>query len=202
MAYFPFFADIEDRRFLIIGGGRIALQKVQALLPFAPDITVAAPEICLELQTVPGIRLLRTGWQESLADSAEIIIAATDDAALNHSIASFCRERHIPVNSVDCRPDCDFIFPALVKDGPLTIGISTAGASPSAAKYLKKQIRSSIPESFGDILEGLAALRPMVINTVPAADRAEAFRRLFEESLAAGRPLGDDEAKELLSSIF
>ncbi|MBQ3107746.1 MAG: uroporphyrinogen-III C-methyltransferase [Firmicutes bacterium] len=215
MAHFPFFVDISGKPGLILGGGKIALRKIEKLLPYGPSLTVCAPDFLPELQTLaalsaspaiftkdsasdaeaistaeaaaaPALQLLSRPFGEDLLESTPaFVIAATDDRALNRRIATLCKEKSIPVNAVDDKDACSFIFPALVKDGDLSIGISTGGASPSAAVWLKQQISALIPDGFASLLENLAALRPQVKDSIPdEAARASCLQDAFRAALS------------------
>ena len=200
MGYFPFFIDIADKAGLIVGGGPVALRKVEKLLPFQPRLTVAAPEILPEMAQFPTVTLLRQPFAPALLAEKDFVIAATADMALNHTISRLCQTQRIPVNVVDDKDSCTFLFPALVQQGPLTVGISTAGASPSAAVYIKEQLQGLLPETFGAILEQLAALRPRVLAEIPQENRRSAlFAALFSACMERGRPLTDGELAALLS---
>ena len=184
MSYFPFFMEMEGRPGLIVGGGTVACRKVEKLLPYGPRLTVVAPEIAPEIAAVKGLTLLRRPFcPEDLEGMAFVISAAPP---VNRQVAELCRERHLPVNVVDNRELCSFLFPALVKRGSLSVGISTGGASPTAAIYLKEQIAALLPENFEELLAFLDSLRPMLKVEIPEeARRSKAFSRLFRSCMAA-----------------
>lgn len=199
MAYFPFFMDISAGDGLIVGGGTVALRKIEKLLPYGPRLTVCAPDFLPEIEAVSGLTLLRQSFEPSMVDGKLFVIAATNDNALNSQISILCREKHIPVNVVDDRENCTFLFPALVKRGPLSIGISTGGASPSAAIYWKKHIDQLIPQNAGELLDYLDSLRETVKETIPEEKaRAAVFSALFRACLEDGWPLSDDTLDRLL----
>lgn len=197
MSYFPFFMEMEGRPGLIVGGGTVACRKVEKLLPYGPRLTVVAPEIAPEIAAVKGLTLLRRPFRpEDLEGMAFVISAAPP---VNRQVAELCRERHLPVNVVDDRELCTFLFPALVKRGSLSVGISTGGASPTAAIYLKEQIAALLPENFEELLAFLDSLRPMLKAEIPEeARRAKAFSRLFRSCMAAERPLTSQEVRAIL----
>ncbi len=130
MAYFPFFIDLEQKEGLIVGGGRVALGKARRLLPYGPRLTVAAPQIFPDFYELEGIALLEEPFVPEILDGKCFVIAATGDVPLDRRIARLCRERDILVNVVGDREACTFLFPALVKRGDLSIGISTGGPTP------------------------------------------------------------------------
>ena len=73
-----------------------------------------------------------------------MVIAATDDRETNHTVAALCREKNIPENVADDPAACTFLFPALVQQGEFSAGISTGGASPTAAAYFKDRLRREL----------------------------------------------------------
>ena len=113
-------------------------------------------------------------------------------------IEALCRERGILVNAVDDRDACTFLFPAMVRRGALTVGASTAGASPSAAVWVKERVDGLLPEDFGELLDYLASLRPLVRERVPEARRAGVFARLFSGCMEKGFPLGEKALAAIL----
>lgn len=198
MAYFPFFMDLAGREGLIVGGGAVAARKAEKLLPFGPRLTVAAPEILPELEALPGLTLVRRAFEPAMLEGKFFVIAAADHREANREIAALCRARGILVNAVDDREACTFLFPALARRGELTVGVSTAGASPSAAVWVKERVEEAVPEDFGDLLEYLASLRPRVRERVPEERRAGAFSRLFALCLEGGFPLEEGALEAVL----
>ena len=198
MAYFPFFADIEDRSVLIVGGGTVALRKAEKLLPYGPRISVLSPEHLPELEALP-VELIKGTFQESVLEGCDFVISATDDGEINSLVSKLCREKHIPVNVVDDIEQCSFIFPSLIKKGKLSIGISTQGASPSTAVWLKEKINSLLPEALPEILDFLDESRPLVKESfVNGHERAEVFKSLFELCMLKGRAATVPEAEEII----
>lgn len=194
MGYFPFFIQLQNVPGLIVGGGTVALRKAEKLLPYGPKITVVAPEINPELAGLPGLTLARRPFRPEDVEGMSFVIAASGDAALNRQVARLCRERGIPVNVVDDKEACSFLFPALVKRGELSVGISTGGSSPTAAIWLKEQIAQLLPEGLEDILAWLEEQRPLLKARWPEERaRARGFASLFAACLEVGRPLTEEE---------
>lgn len=203
MSCFPFFVELNEKQGLIVGGGVTALRKIQKLLPYGPMLTVAAPEIHREIERLPELKLLRQSFDPTLLEGNDFVIAATDDAPLNRKIADLCRQRGILVNVVDSRADCTFLFPALVKRGELTVGISTGGASPSAAVWLKEQIGALVPDNMEEILNYLERQRSSVRTMFPEeARRGAVLKELFLTCMERKRPLGEEETAELLKRFM
>lgn len=199
MAYFPFFMDLSGAAGLIVGGGTVALRKIEKLLPFGPSLTVVAPEILPKIRNIPGLRLCQRPFEtEDIREGLAFVIAATNDREENHRIVALCQEHRIPVNTVDDPKACTFLFPALVQKGKLTVGISTAGASPTAAVRLKQQIAERIPENYGEILDFLEEKRPEIKENVPEKEQGRALRRLCDSCLEKGGVLTENEYAAIL----
>ena len=181
------------------GGGTVALRKIEKLVPYGPRLTVAAAEVRKEILQTEGVTVLREPFQEYMLEGKYFVIAATDDREMNHRISRLCRERGLLVNVVDDRQACSFIFPSLVKRGKLSVGISTEGASPSAAIHIKEHLNQWIPESFDEILDFLEKCRPQVKKRISCErERAACFTALFTRCMEAGRPLTEEEFKSML----
>ena len=128
MAYFPFFADIEGMRWLIAGGGSVALRKVHDLLPYgavievvSPDMSPGLDEMAQDIAYTDTLKLTRREFEDRDLDRADFVIAATSEPGLNSRISVLCRSKRIPVNVVDVKEECSFIFPSIVRDGPVVV---------------------------------------------------------------------------------
>ena len=197
MSYFPFFMDLEGQEGLVIGGGSVALRKVEKLRPYGAKLTVIAPKILPKLKETEEISCMEISFTPTALEGKMFVIAASDDPEVNREAALLCRERGILVNVVDDKEECSFLFPALVKRGELSVGISTGGASPSAAVYVKERINELLPENFGEIVEELAELRPLVLER-PAAERGSIFKALFARRLTSLTPLTEETLRRIL----
>ena len=155
MAYFPFFVDLSGSRGLIVGGGAVALRKVQKLLPYGPELTVVAPELRREFEELEGLELARRPFDEGDLEGRAFVVAATGDRQVNHRVAELCKARRIPVNVADSREDSSFLFPALLRRGALSVGVSAGGASPAAAAWARDRFAQAVPERLEDILQFL-----------------------------------------------
>lgn len=196
MPYFPMFIDLTGQPCLIVGGGTVAARKAEKLRPYSPDLRVVAPEFVSRFE---GCTLLRRPYIPGDEEGMVLVIAATDDPDLNHTISAACRAKNIPVNVVDDKEYCTFLFPCLVQEGELSVGISTGGASPTAAVWLKHQIANLIPTGFDEILTFLEKLRPRIKTRYPdERARSATFAALFQACIQAGRPLTEAELEDLL----
>ena len=194
MPHFPMFVDLKNKPILVVGGGAVALRKLKKLAPYGGILTVVAPEIHPEIITM-GIEVHQRGFcADDLTPRPALVIAATDDEVINREVALLCKTANIPVNVADSPEDCTFLFPALVQRGEVSAGISTGGASPTAAVYFKEQLEQQVPENLEEILDWLAERRVELKKSVPdQAKRAGIFRRLFDACMAKGGVLTDAE---------
>lgn len=205
MAYFPFFMEVQGMRCLIVGGGMVAFRKVQVLLEYGASVRVVATEVCAEIRELAGqgaLSLSECPYDRQCLEGAWMVVAATSDQELNRQISAECRALRIPVNVVDVEEECSFIFPALIKDGDIVVGISTGGASPAMARQLKQRIRETIPEGAGELAAWLKGIRPLVkerVDSQPA--RKAVFTELANRAMARGSRLSLNEVFEIIREV-
>ena len=201
MPHFPMFVDLKNKPILMVGGGPVALRKLKKLAPYGGVPTVVAPEIHPEIFAL-GIEVKERCFCESdLTPRPALVIAATDDEVINREVARLCKNASIPVNVADAPEDCTFLFPALVQRGEFSAGISTGGASPTAAVYFKERLAEQVPENLEEILDWLAEQRVELKKTIPdQAKRAGIFRRMFDACMAKGSPLTGEESAQCMDT--
>ena len=177
MAYFPFFVDLTERTGLLVGGGTVALRKAEKLLPYGATVTAVSGRFQPQFISVPGLKLLFRPFADGDIAGRDMVIAATDDRALNAAVAEDCNRLGIPVNSVDAPSECSFYFPAVITEGNVTVAVSTGGASPALAAALKRYIASRLHENLNEICKRAETLR----GTMPAEEYAAAVQKLLED---------------------
>ncbi len=179
-SFCPLHIDLKGRKALVIGGGSVAERKVNTLLGYGAELTVVSPELNTslhELFKAGKISYLDDIYRPAYLNNQFLVICATDDEDVNRQAAYQCIERGILVNSVSEPDRCTFFFPALLKKGPLTIAISTAGSSPALSRRIKEQLDGYFGPEYENYLTYLGEMRPRVIARVK--DK-EARRELFE----------------------
>lgn len=138
--YFPVFIDLSEKEILVVGAGTIAARRIRTLCGFAGKITVCAPEIAEEIrelsQRYPVI-LREVPFSEEMLEEKDVVLAATDDRALNRRVAELCRGRGIPVNVCSEKELCDFYFPSVVQDDEIVIGINASGKNHGLVKQTR-----------------------------------------------------------------
>ncbi|NPA74072.1 MAG: bifunctional precorrin-2 dehydrogenase/sirohydrochlorin ferrochelatase [Epsilonproteobacteria bacterium] len=162
MSYFPAYLKMDNKKILVVGGGKIAFEKLSHLLDFTKDITILADKISKEIKELSndnGLKIIVKKYRQNDIDGYDIAIVAVDDINLQKDIYNEAKSKHILCNSVDSIKYCDFIFPSYIKKGDLVVSVSTSGASPAVAKYLRRYIQNHIPKDIDKFLEDMKNLR-------------------------------------------
>jgi len=177
MSFFPAYFNLENKKILLIGGGYIALEKLEKLVDFTTEIDVISKEVSSDFSdfaSAYNINIETRFYERGDILKYDVVIVATDTVKLHKEIFEESRSTRILVNSVDDTAYCDFIFPSYIKRGNLTVSISTSGASPALAKRLKAYIEKIIPSSIETFLIEMKTLR----TTMP---KGKARMKFFEE---------------------
>ena len=162
---FPVFLKLETLEVLLIGAGKVGLEKLQALLNNAPatSITVVASEISGEVRQLASsssnVRLIERPFEESDLNHCDIAVVAVNDKAVSKYIHLLAKEKKILVNVADTPDQCDFYLGSIVQKGNLKIAISTNGKSPTIAKRLKEQLNELIPDEIEGVIENMHNIR-------------------------------------------
>ncbi len=162
---FPVFLKLDEIQTVVVGGGNVGLEKLEALLKNDPNarVRLVAPEIKKEIKKLadlsPNIELIQRKFEYTDLEDAGIAILATDDPALHQEIRDWSKKRHLLLNVADTPHLCDFYLGSTVKKGNLKLGISTNGQSPTFAKRLREILEESLPEETDQLLEKLKVFR-------------------------------------------
>lgn len=203
MACFPIFIDIKQKKCLVVGGGKVALRKVETLLRYEACVFVVAEEICPEIcEKLPSAQR-REGHvtEEDIGESC-LAIAATSSRETNHWISEICHRRNIPVNVIDAPEECTFIFPAVVQKGDISIGINTGGKSPILSQQIRKTIEKDIPDYYAELADQLGNLREFVkLHYNKEEDRRSILKCVAAEAFAQERTLSQEEINEIIRQV-
>ncbi|HEX5710248.1 MAG TPA: bifunctional precorrin-2 dehydrogenase/sirohydrochlorin ferrochelatase [Sulfuricurvum sp.] len=162
MALFPMFVDLKDQDCLVIGAGEVALRKVEQLIKFSPHLTVIAPCIHEEIGMLAkdyNMVLLERPYTIEDLEGRFMVIGALDDLSEQEKIYNACMQTNTPVNCVDSPALCSFIFPALIVEGDLCVGINTAGRAPAVSSALRKYLTSMIPKGIHELIDKVHTIR-------------------------------------------
>ncbi len=192
MDYLPVFLDLRGRTALVVGGGSVAGRKAALLLKAGATVRVVAPEIDESLGAMPGLACLARNFEPADLDGAALVIAATDDRAVNGTVAALAQARHLPVNVVDDPELCSFVMPAIVDRGRVVVAISAGGASPVLSRLIRARLELALPPILGTLADAAARLRGRVRAALPELGPR---RRFWEAWL--GRALADGEIPPL-----
>ncbi|WP_029569095.1 siroheme synthase CysG [Pantoea ananatis] len=205
MDYLPLFADLAGRPVLVVGGGDIAARKIELLRRAGARIQIASRELCPELQALMDeqqLEWLATSFEPAQLDKVFLVIAATDDNALNAQVYDEANARHRLVNVVDDQPKCSFIFPSIVDRSPLVVAISSSGTAPVLARMLREKLETLLPSHLGQMAELAGQWRDKVkARFSRMSDRRRYWERIFNGRFASQMATGDvTAAKQTLDS--
>lgn len=188
--YFPIFLKLTGERVLVVGGGEVALRKVRLLRQAGAAIEVVARELHPEIARL-GASHRATVFEPAQLAGVRLVIAATDDAALNLRVAEAANAAFVPVNVVDDPEHSSWITPSIVDRSPLLVAVSTGGAAPVLARRLREQLEALLPAAYGRIAGFLGAMR-VKLKAVPVAQRRKLTEQ-FLDGAGSERLLANDE---------
>lgn len=197
------FVDLTGEHCIVIGGGKVAYRKVRALLDFDAKITVISLQVCeemVQLELEHKITIRRKSYEGEDLKEAFLVISATNQKEVNLSVSKECKKRKIPVNVVDVQQECSFIFPAYIKKGPITVGITSSGTSPVISQRIKKKVIEVLPDYYPILSETLGTLREEMKERIKTEKQRKA---IYEQLIAIGEQkegnINRDDVESVLS---
>ena len=185
--YYPIFLKVESQTCLVVGGGEVGARKVETLLSCGASVALVSPQVVdwLDEKIREGVVELRgKHYQEKHLEGCFLVIAATDDLELNRRIAKDAETRRLLCNVVDYPQEGNFILPALIQRGALTVAISTAGKSPALARQIREELELRFGPEYADFLEIMGAVRTRLLRESPDSGRnKEKFDGLVKSDL-------------------
>ncbi len=199
MAYFPMFVNLENKKVIVLGGGKPALRKINSLVKFGCRIAVVAPRICDEIKLVPGIAVHEANMSLDTLDSADLVIAATNRDDINVKIGKYCREHGIEVNVEGNKNVSTFLFPGIVTRDELVIGVTTGGNSGSVAKEVRNMIERIIPDGYGQLAKKMSAYSNLAsVNIKNAKYREQALDEIVKMAVNNKCEIDDRKAGKII----
>lgn len=186
MRYYPVLLDIAEKHCLVVGGGAVGARKVRTLLECGAHVTVVSTDFDPQLAALASQRnltLKKRLYRTQDLEGMFMVIGATDDEALNRRISQDADRCHMLCNIADRPRACNFILPAIVTQGDLTIAVSTSGKSPAFAKHLRRRLEGEFGPEYAEFLRLMGAIRQQLLAQQHAP---EAHRHLFEKLIAGG----------------
>ncbi|MBI1194290.1 MAG: uroporphyrinogen-III C-methyltransferase [Gammaproteobacteria bacterium] len=197
MQHLPVFLDLRDQTCLIVGGGEVAARKCAMLRRAGAKVKIVAPALCRRLAEAiepAAIEHVARDFQTADVEDVALVVAATDDGAVNEKVSQAARARRIPVNVVDHPELCSFVFPSIVDRSPVIVAVSSGGASPVLARLVRARLEGLLPAGLGRLAKLLGRYRDRIKQRIPTFSE----RRRFWEDLIQGpfseHVLSGDEA--------
>jgi len=202
MRYYPICVDMAGRACLVVGGGRVAERKVSGLLGSGARVTVVSPALMARLEAWANegqIRVIRRGYETGDLAGQSLAFVATDDGEVNATVAADARAAGVLINAADDPAHCDFILPAVLRRGPLTVAVSTAGASPALSRAVRDELETHFDrEDYATLLEVAAEARAR-LRERSAPQPWERWRQALDGEVRRLVTIGRlDEARERL----
>jgi precorrin-2 dehydrogenase/sirohydrochlorin ferrochelatase len=185
--FYPLFLDLMNRPVLVVGGGVVAERKVDSLLEAGADVRLVSPDLTDHLQELSSKRTIRVQqrkFEGSDLDGVMLVVSATDDRPTQEHVAVAARARGILVNTVDRPALCDFIVPAVIRQGDVMLAISTSGKSPALAAALRAKLEKVATPDIARAARVLGEVRTEVHEQFPDPEkRKEVFERIVETGI-------------------
>jgi siroheme synthase-like protein len=202
--YYPVYLELRDQPCIVVGGGKLAEEKVLGLLAVHAKVTVISAKITAHLQQLVDenqISYIPRTYQHGDLVDAFMVICATDNSETNRQVWDEASAAHKLVNVVDDTPHCNFIAPAILRNGDLTIAISTSGKAPALAVRLKERLQKELGHEYAHFLELAGHLREPLAHHIPDfATRKKLWYEIVDSDILDVLEQGDeDKAIEIIS---
>ena len=166
--------DLTGRSVLVVGGGPVALEKIEGLLAAGAEVTVVAPQIVPELVDL-DLTLIRRGYRSEDLAGKFLVVAATSTTSVNRRVFRDAEALTLLCNVVDVPELCSFILPAVHRHEPIAIAVSTGGASPALAQHLRDQIATVVRPEHAELANRLRELRPWAKSHFATYEERKAY---------------------------
>ena len=177
---YPVFLDLDGVRCLVVGGGRIGARKAEGLAAAGARVRLVATDVSDHVDRDRFDEVVEEAFERRHFDGVRLVITATGDVATDQAIADAARSAGIWTNAADQPVDCEFILPAIVRSGRVTGAISTDGASPALAKYLRDRLGELLDERIAVVADRLAAERQAIQTSGGSTEDVDWSPRLAE----------------------
>lgn len=189
MEYLPLFVNLKNKSVLVVGGGGVAVRKIEMLRRTGAVVKIVARTLCLELinmLSTPGINWVSKNFNPIMLNTVFLVIVATNDSNLNNLIYQSAEKHHVLINTVDDQSKCSFIFPSIIDRTPVLIGISSSGTAPVLVRILREKFELLLPASLGLMAKLAGIWRNRVKQYIPdAICRRRFWEKIFYSGHAA-----------------
>jgi precorrin-2 dehydrogenase len=183
LVFFPVLINLQKFPCLVVGGGKIAYRKVLSLLDFNADITVISPQVSKLLKDLSSsgkIKLIKKSYSKEYIKRFKIVFCATNNSQLNKTVYKDCVNSGILINVADNPSLCDFIIPANIKRGDLTVSVSSQGKAPFFTKEMKEKLNALISPIYTDIVHLAGEFRKKLLlneKSLSTKDKTKMFKK-------------------------
>lgn len=220
--FYPILVDLQGKKALVVGGGKVAQRKIETLLEHGACVQVVAKNLTEDLERLrhsQRVEFLGAEYADAHLDGCFLVIAATDDASLNRRVSQAAQKKGLLVNAVDQPLDCNFIVPSVLSRGDLLIAVSTSGKSPAFARKVRVELEQHFGEEYGLFLNLMGNLRKEILRLgLSQEENKSAFEELVYSDLlkaigernwslasriigkAVGRPVSETQVLDLLKA--
>jgi uroporphyrin-III C-methyltransferase/precorrin-2 dehydrogenase/sirohydrochlorin ferrochelatase len=195
MDYLPIFIQLRGSPAVVVGGGSVALRKVDLLLKAGAQVTVIAPKLHDELRALATrgqLDYVALDFQPHHLDGTSLVIAATDSRDVNAAVSAAAKARRLPINVVDDPELSTFIFPAIIDRSPVVVAVGSSGNSPVLARRVRQQIEALLPARLGALARFVGDRRNEVKRTLAPEQRRPFWERIIG-GIDGSRVLAGDE---------
>ncbi len=200
--FYPVSLDVSGRPCLVVGGGPVAAHKARTLLGCGAAVTVVAPSLSGEMETVePSLHaVLRRPYQKGDAANYRLVVSATGLPEVDGAVFDDAEAAGVWVNSADDRAHSSFILPAVHRDGAVTVAVSTGGLSPALASWLRTKLADACGPGLGSLAQLVGEERERLRRAGARSDAVD-WRTLLDGPLPALVRAGElDAAREVVAA--
>jgi precorrin-2 dehydrogenase / sirohydrochlorin ferrochelatase len=202
---YPVNLVVAGRRCVVVGAGRIAARKIDALLAAGAHVHVVAPELGPEVRALSeqgSVTVAARPFEAADLDDAWLATTATGDPRVDHAVFAAGQERRVWINSADDPANCSFTLMSVVRRGDIVVTIGTNGRSPALATWLRDHVRDEMGAEYETLLEVLSEAREEMRSAGRSSETADWRRALDSGILDLIRNGRVPEAKELLRACL
>ena len=189
MQYLPIFTDLTGKAVLLVGGGHVALRKARTLLSAGAVLTVVSHQFEAEFydwQQQQKAHLIQGDFDAAQLTGHWLVLAATDDDAVNAAVHQAATARQIWVNTVDDQDKCEFIFPSIIDRSPILVAISSGGTAPVLVRRLREKLETLLPQHLGPLAELVGRFRSRVQQKIQGfAERRQFWEKVFNSNVVS-----------------
>lgn len=189
MKFYPIMLNVENRNVVVIGGGAVALRKIEELLQSGAFVHVISPDILPAITDLKNsfsgrIEIIERRYAPGDLDGAWLVYSATNNSAVNEAVFREAESKKIFINAVDDPGNCSFIVPSVINRGDLMVSVSTSGSSPAMAALLRREIEKVLPENIEEILQKLKEVKRILkedhdFSNLSSTERGEILKKII-----------------------